>query len=342
MESARRTCACGRNDRPCVGVAFGAAFARVDAAVTSVAEDARASGSSARGFATSRSMHHCATHPCDALCSSQPLSIRVPVRDGWARCPESRSLRWSRVPAPPFARWGPLGRLPHVIAPTAALRLLAAHPAALRFLRLAVPPQFSGRRRRGLPSSSATLVRRVLRFFDPGGASGAAPPGPAVPTCRSSGVAFRAYCLVGLHDFDISGPDSAARVLAVYVVTVARVLAHDHARLASGWRSCLRRAGLLPAGSRNQVSAHAGSTWLPPGRSFAWRTVSHRNGIARARSRRDDATERCLAANAVAFPSKVSKVERRPNWRREVHRRVHAIPGVLDGGALGVSSRPPT
>jgi hypothetical protein len=56
----------------------------------------------------------------------------------------------------------------------------------------------------------------VLRFFDPGGTSGAGPPGPAVPRHRSSGVAFRAYCLVGFRDFDIPGPDSAAHTLAVH------------------------------------------------------------------------------------------------------------------------------
>ena len=56
---------------------------------------------------------------------------------------------------------------------------------------------------------------RVLRLFDPGGISGAGLR-DNVPTCRSFDVAFRAYGLVGFHHLDISGPDSAACVLAVY------------------------------------------------------------------------------------------------------------------------------
>jgi hypothetical protein len=37
--------------------------------------------------------------------------------------------------------------------------------------------------------------------------------------------------------------------------------------------------GVVPAGSRNQVSAHVGSTWLPPGRGFAWRTIARAMGV---------------------------------------------------------------
>jgi hypothetical protein len=74
----------------------------------------------------------------------------------------SSPITLDRSPRPP-------GSLPtgpafgFLLAPRSigTLRLLVARPAALRCLRLAVPPQFSGRRRRGLPSSSATSRARA-------------------------------------------------------------------------------------------------------------------------------------------------------------------------------------
>lgn len=53
------------------------------------------------------------------------------------------------------------------------------------------------------------------RLFDSGGISGAGLR-EHVPTHRFLDVAFRAYGPVGFHDFFLSEPDSAARVLAVY------------------------------------------------------------------------------------------------------------------------------
>jgi hypothetical protein len=53
------------------------------------------------------------------------------------------------------------------------------------------------------------------RLFDPGGISEAGLR-EHVPTLRSFDDAFRAYGPVGFHHLNISGPDSAARVLAVY------------------------------------------------------------------------------------------------------------------------------
>ena len=67
------------------------------------------------------------------------------------------------------------------------------------------------------------------------------------PTSCSLGVAFQVPRLVGLHDSCLSGPDSAACVLAVYAS--CRSLPSAHARLAFGWRPCLGRAGFQPAGS---------------------------------------------------------------------------------------------
>jgi hypothetical protein len=108
--------------------------------------------------------------------------------------------------------------------------------AAQRTLRRAPTPRHPSRRA-SLPSLDGTAaIQRpemtrspkflgdphacVPRFFDPGGTSGAGPPGLAVPTHRSSGVAFRGYCLVGFHNLDISEPNSAAHTLAVYASPV--------------------------------------------------------------------------------------------------------------------------
>jgi len=68
-----------------------------------------------------------------------------------------------------------------------------------------------------------------------------------------------------------------------FVVTVARVIPYDHARLASGWRSCLGRTGIVPAGSRYQVSAHVGLTWASSGSRLAWRTVAGPKCVGRPR-----------------------------------------------------------
>jgi len=149
-------------------------------------------------------------------------------------------------------------------------------------LALAVRSSVPMTEQTGSPKFLGDPHAHVPRFFDPGGTSGAGPPGLAVPTRRSSGVAFRAYCLVGFHDFAHFGVrfrSPRARCLRF----VARVALGRHARLASGWRSCLGRAGLLPAGSLNQVSAlvwvYITSSWS----RLSWRTVGGPKPRRRAR-----------------------------------------------------------
>src|SRR5580692_7832747 len=104
------------------------------------------------------------------------------------------------------------GRFPNLVATTARsdFSLPCCHSLAL-----AARSSVSRRSRRDLPSSS-TALSYVLRLSDPGGTSGAGPPGLAVPTHCSSDVAFRVLCRVGFHDDHISGPNSAARTHAVY------------------------------------------------------------------------------------------------------------------------------
>ena len=85
------------------------------------------------------------------------------------------------------------------------------------------------------------------------------------PTSCSLGVAFQVPRLVGLHDSCLSGPDSAACVLAVYAS--CRSLPSAHARLAFGWRPCLGRAGIQPAGSRSWFQ-YVLVTYSPPRRGL--------------------------------------------------------------------------
>jgi hypothetical protein len=107
---------------------------------------------------------------------------------------------------------GSLGPVPPLRHYYGALRR-PARPARLRLRSPSAVPSFDG------ADGNSQVPRRpsprVLRLFDPGGISGAGLR-DNVPTCRSFDVAFRAYGLVGFHHLDISGPHSAACVLAVY------------------------------------------------------------------------------------------------------------------------------
>src|SRR5271157_2410259 len=150
------------------------------------------------------------------------------------------------VPCPgaPFAPRGPLGRVPPLHRYNDALRLLAAHLAALRCLRLAIPPQFSGRRRRGLPGSWGTL---------PCVPCSSTPAGPSCQTIGRSalllqhdGVAFRSYEGVGSRDYFISRLNDTAHTLAVYASQPRSPV--SHARLAPGWWSSLAGRDLNPLG----------------------------------------------------------------------------------------------
>ena len=91
-----------------------------------------------------------------------------------------------------------------------------------------------------------------------------------VPTSCPLGVAFRDRGLVGFHDYPISEPNSAARVLAVYAS--CRSLPSAHARLASGWRPCLGRTGFEPAGSLTWFLSRSGYMTHLQDKACAWPT----------------------------------------------------------------------
>jgi hypothetical protein len=110
----------------------------------------------------------------------------------------------------------------------------------------------------------------VPRFFDPGGTSGAGPPGRTVPTYCSSGVAFRAFCLVGFHNLDISGPDSAAHTLAVYASwsrSPVCFLTTTQDSLPAGGPAFAGRAR-YPQGRVTKFHLMLGLHGLPPGRGW--------------------------------------------------------------------------
>ena len=207
----------------------------------------RASGSSSRSFTTLRSMHHYTTHPRGALSALRPLSAEVTVRGETGTMPRPRSLRRPCAAAPPFARRGPSGRFPRVVARTAALRLLTAHRAALRCLRARATaaiqqpetmrsPKFLGHPLvRTCPGSSTPAEPREQDLRDRQSLRIAPPVLPSETTDSSASTT------------DLSGPNSAAHALAVYASWSRSPVCflNDHARLASGWRSCLGRAGLI-------------------------------------------------------------------------------------------------
>src|ERR1035438_6273615 len=146
----------------------------------------------------------------------------------------------------------------------------AAHPAALRCLRARGTAAIQQPETARSPKFLGHPDAHAPRLYDPGATSGAGPPGLAVPTLRSSGVAFRAFGLVGLPrhaHFEAQFRRSCARC-PPFVVTVTRALPDDHARLTSGWRSWLGRAGLNPQGRATRFPHIVGLTWLPPCRSF--------------------------------------------------------------------------
>ena len=145
---------------------------------------------------------------------------------------------------------GSLGLVPPLLRYCEALRLPAAPPALLRFLRSAVPPLHLGLRSRGhkaqyprtrdfSPDSRNRTVRRRRQDPQvPGGPSVNVPcsPTPAGPP-RSATTALRC-CLPPIgqrrlpRQMLISGLNHTARTLAVYASQGG--LLHRHARLASG------------------------------------------------------------------------------------------------------------
>ena len=157
--------------------------------------------------------HRCAgAHPRAAVSDDSPLAAGLALRRLVARCPCRLSARQPMVRSAASLRRVPWGRFPDFSGSISELRLLAAHPAALRCLRLAVPrvcpvraadafasrgsgpPPGPGRicmaavrvprlrwRRRDLPGSWATH-RLHAPLSDPGG-TGSARPVPAPRCC---------------------------------------------------------------------------------------------------------------------------------------------------------------
>jgi hypothetical protein len=134
-------------------------------------------------------------------------------------------------------------------------------PSSLTSARSVVPPCSGEVRISQVPRRPSPHMPRSTTPVEPtrAGLRGFA------PTSCSLGVAFQALRLVGLHKSHISGPDSAACVLAVYAS--CRSLPSAHARLAFGWRPCLGRAGIQPAGSLTWF-LHVLVTYSPPGRGL--------------------------------------------------------------------------
>ena len=141
---------------------------------------------------------------------------------------------------PPFAQLAPLGWFACFAALTAALRLPAPPPHSLCFVRRfrlsaeeTGSPKFLG-------NSCHTCPALRLRWNLPEQASGASPLRLALSVLPSELSDSSASTTA-----QISEPNHAAYVLAVYAS--CRSLPSAHARLASGWRPCLGRAGLEPA-----------------------------------------------------------------------------------------------
>jgi hypothetical protein len=163
---------------------------------------------------------------------------------------------------------GSLGSVPPLLGYYDALRPPASPPRSLalaRRFRLATErtgsPKFLGDPRHTCPGLRS---RRSLRGRPPGLRPYAWPR----RCCLPRPLARRPP---QLPHFGIQFRSLRARCLR-FVATVARVLLHGHARLASGWRPCLGRAGVEPAGSRTRFPSacwhHMASSWT----RLAWRT----------------------------------------------------------------------
>ena len=173
--------------------------------------------------------HRCAcAHPRAAVSDDSPLAAGLALRRLVARCPCRLSARQPMIRSVASLRRVPWGRFPDFGGTINELRLLAARPAALRLLRLAVPrvalfapagvgtPPGPGRtcmaavrvprlrwRRRDLPGSWATH-RLHAPLSDPGGTGGARPV-PAPPAWPSAPVTASASTIT-----TISGLNHAA------------------------------------------------------------------------------------------------------------------------------------
>ena len=132
---------------------------------------------------------------------------------------------------PPFARPGPSGRFPGVIAPTAALRLLVASTSLGFSLRSAVPAHAGDDEISQVPGRPFVRVRRSQTPVEETGQD----PGLAALRFDLRSVAFRVVHRVGLHLAAAIG--ARCHRPRTRCLRFAAALTGVHARLASGWRS---------------------------------------------------------------------------------------------------------
>lgn len=179
----------------------------------------------------------------------------------------------------PLGSSGSLGSVPHLHGYYELLRLPAIPPAALRFLRLAVPPKcqlFVSPRGVGTPllgqglwiAASPTALLSVERTGPPRFLASPMHPCPArrprrdhrARPLRLSGAAFRVTHGVGSRDFScLSRLSHTAWMLPVYASQSG--LPRPHATLGSGCWPALP-GGSEPAGDECEVSVWLTSSFL--------------------------------------------------------------------------------
>ena len=211
-------------------------------------------------------------HPRAAVSDDAPLTAGLALRRRLARCPVRLSARQSMIRSAASLRRVPWGRFPDFIGTISGLRLLDPRPAALRFLRLAVPRGCPVRSRGSGPlpgpgllfiaavrAASPVETSRPPRFLgdpclhaplsDPGGTACARP-------SRRRDAAFRSCHSVGFRDvYGFRGSITQPARLPVYASQPGSPPVH--ATLGSGWSVNLGRSGLSPAGShRRFLSCH--------------------------------------------------------------------------------------
>src|SRR5215475_5388120 len=185
------------------------------------------------------------------------------------------SLQRFHATLPPLAQRGPSGRFPRVVATMAALRFLALRPASLRCLHSAAPPGRSvfapGAAERS-PHGPGASAWPVPPAGSPGGRREASQvPGEPSRTCPALGPRWdrdvrpfgRGALLFGAAVWPSAvrtasaptGSDLGAESRGLhdrclrFAATVARVLLHGRARLASGWWPTLAGQDLNLLGS---------------------------------------------------------------------------------------------
>jgi hypothetical protein len=169
----------------------------------------------------------------------------------------------------PFPPRGPSGWFPRFHG--TVLRLPAAPPASLRFLRFAVPPPRLGFAPMGARSSAhgpGILPDSQTGLFDGDDRTSQVPGEPrcerallsdpgktsALGHCRASVLSSTGAKVSTLAKNFVSRLNHTARSLAVYASQ--RGLLHRHARLTSAWPASVSGREWLPAGFYRKVSEH--------------------------------------------------------------------------------------